>query len=81
MSLSVINHDKKLLLVKNKKVVNKNIIKTSGLFYRIYKIEIANVDNFKFENYVKYKPQNINFYDLKYDYELFKKAYYSNSLI
>lgn len=81
VSLSMINNNKKLLSLKNKKVVNKSIIKTSGLFYRMYKIEIANVDNFKFENYVKYKPQNINFYDLKYDYELFKKAYYSNPLI
>lgn len=77
-SLSAINSDKKLLLLKNKKVINKNIIETSGLFYQMFETEIANVSNFKFENYIKYEPKTTKYCDLKYDYELFKKAYYSN---
>lgn len=80
-SLSAINSDKKLLLSKNKKVINKNIIETSGLFYRMFETEIANVSNFKFENYIKYQPRTTKYCDLKYDYEAFKRAYYSNLLI
>lgn len=77
-SLRLINRDKKLLLDKNKKVINKKIIETSGLFYRIYRKELADVNNFKFTNYVKYKFGTTEYCNLKYDYELFKKAYYSN---
>ena len=80
-SLRLINRDKKLLLVKNKKVINKKIIETSGLFYRIYRKELADVNNFRFKDYVKYKCGTTEYCNLKYDYELFKKAYYSNLLM